>query len=465
MIYRDKEDFLDEHDNLINIDNVAYLIQSFENTLHRLRELKRYYNNLNRSNVINHDVKINHAKEITDLATSYTYGMPIVYIGLEDYLSDYFTSIDEDSHNFELGKDQSIYGKAYELISIDDDNDYETNMPCLTELDVFNTFIVQDNTNKHKTFLGVYYTTDVDKSGNIVKYIVTIYTRTKIYTCIGSSLERLNIQSEEDHYFGEVPILQLNNNKEEKGDFEDVIGLIDAYNMLQNNRCIDKQQFVDKLLVIVNSSLGDTDSEVKKSLKHLKEDNLLQLESDEDGNSKADAKYINVALDEASVEILRNAIINDIHKIAKVPDLTGMNISANTSGVAMAYTLFSTEQLAGMKERAFKKLLRQRFKLINNVMSLTNHSLDLVNIGIKFKRNVPDNMDEKLKELQGTANILSLRTRLQRYDSELDIDEEIKQLQEEKKAEAQMMAQQYSFGQADFRQTTDKNIDNTELVK
>ena len=75
--------------------------------------------------------------------------------------------------------------------------------------------------------------------------------------------------TEEEHLFKEVPIIQLNNNSEEKGDFENVIGLIKAYDALQENRCRDKQQFVDKLLVITNSSLGDTVDEVRKYLEYL----------------------------------------------------------------------------------------------------------------------------------------------------------------------------------------------------
>ena len=449
MIYRDKEDFLDEYDNLININNVGYVIQDFQNSLGRLNKLKALYNPK-----MTDEITINHAKEIVDLSTSYTYGLPVSYSdGNIDNLVDWFTIIDEDSHNYKLGKEQSIYGKAYELISMDDDNDFGIPMPYLTNLSVFNTFIVKDNTNKHKTFLGVYYNTDTDQQGSIVKYIVTIYTRAKIYVAEGTDLQSLHIVTEEEHLFKEVPIIQLNNNSEEKGDFENVVGLIKAYDTLQENRCKDKQQFVDKLLVITNSSLGDTVDEVRQSLEYLKKYNVLELNNDE--TNTVDAKYINVALDEEQVEVLKKALSNDIHKIAKVPDLTDSNFASNVSGIAMAYKLFGTEQLAGEKEREFKKLLRQRFKIINNVLSLRGQGLDLYSISIRMKRNVPDNLDDKLKELQGTEGILSLRTRLQRYDEEIDVEEELKRLQEEKQQNMQMMANAYD--NYDYKQDNNDN--------
>ena len=455
MIYRDKEDFLDEYDNLINISNIGYIIQDFQNSLSRLNKLKDLYNPKLNEN----DINVNHAKEITDLATSYTYSIPISFNGGNiDNLVEYFKSIDQDSYNYGLGKEQSIYGKAYELISFDSDNYLGVEMPYLTKLSVFNTFIVQDNTNKHKTFLGVYYSTDTDKQGNIIKYIVTIYTTTKIYTATGTDLQSLTVQTEEEHLLGEVPIFQLCNNEEEKGDFEDVIGLIKAYNVLQENRCKDKQQFVDKLLVITNSSLGDTEDEVRQSLEYLKKYNVLELNNDE--TNTVDAKYINVAMDEEQVEVLKKALSNDIHKIAKVPDLTDSNFASNSnvSGIAMAYKLFGTEQLAGEKERQFKKLLRWRFRIINNVLSLKGQGLDLYSISIKMKRNVPDNLDDKLKELQGTEGILSIKTRLKRYDSEIDYDEEMKQLIKEKQQMAQMMASAYD--NYDYKQSN--NNDNNK---
>ena len=124
----------------------------------------------------------------------------------------------------------------------------------------------------------------------------------------------------------------------------------------------------------------------------------------------------------------------------------------------MAYKLFGTEQLAGEKEREFKKLLRQRFKIINNVLSLRGQGIDLYSISIRMKRNVPDNLDDKLKELQGTEGILSLRTRLQRYDEEIDVEEELKRLQEEKQQNMQMMANAYD--NYDYKQDKNNNNNN-----
>ena len=77
-------------------------------------------------------------------------------------------------------------------------------------------------------------------------------------------------------------------------------------------------------------------------------------------------------------------------------------------------------------------------------------------ISIKMYRTLPANLDDKLKELQGTDGALSLRTRLTRYDSELDVDRELELIEEEKSNNAQMMANAYGDYNFKANQQLDK---------
>ena len=113
-----------------------------------------------------------------------------------------------------------------------------------------------------------------------------------------------------------------------------------------------------------------------------------------------------------------------------------------------------------MKERYFKKSLRTRFRLINNVMSLKNKGLVLADISIRMKRNLPVDKIEQLQILQGTDGILSLRTRLKQYDEEIDVDNEIKQLDEEKKKNMENMSNAFNPYPDNFNE--DKPLDKKE---
>ena len=64
------------------------------------------------------------------------------------------------------------------------------------------------------------------------------------------------------HYFGGVPMVEYWNNAREQGDFEPVMGLIDAYDALQSDRVNDKQQFTDAVFVLKGvGALGIDDTE------------------------------------------------------------------------------------------------------------------------------------------------------------------------------------------------------------
>ena len=437
----------------------------------RLKQLEQYYygnsfkptyfvKNENDSSIYNGEIPyINHAKSIVDMVSNYVFGNPISYENIND-LEEHFTLIDEDSHNEDMAIDLGIYGRAYELIYIDnEDYDESESMPYLAILDPLHTFVVYDNTVKQKPLFAVNYIDNCDVEEKVIDYTIWVYTEDTIYEYktnnLGSSMQLI---STEEHYFGGVPIIEYENNKSLQSDFEPILGLIDAYNDLQFNRVVDKQSFLDKLLVLVNSSLGDDESEVSDSIKKIKKTGVLELSS-YDGAS-ADAKFINQTFTETDVEILKKAINDDIHKISKCPDMLDENFVGNSSGIAMKYKLLGLEQLGNMKERYFKKGLRTRFRLINNVMNLKNKGLVLADISIRMKRNLPVDKLEQLQILQGTDGILSLRTRLKQYDEEIDVDNEIKQLDEEKKKNMENMSNAFNPYPDNFNE--DKPLDKKE---
>lgn len=93
-----------------------------------------------------------------------------------------------------------------------------------------------------------------------------------------------------DHSFNDVPVVEYVNNKEEQGDFEQVISLIDAYNKSQSNTLNDMDQFTDAYLILVN--MNGTDS---KRISELKKDRVMLL--DEDGDAKWLTKDIELFTD------------------------------------------------------------------------------------------------------------------------------------------------------------------------
>ena len=420
-------------DNSINFKLLVKLIDTFRTQ--KVNKLKNMYNRYNRP--LSHNITINLEKYITDTIVYYTFGEPIQYSNVSEEFINNMTIIDEDSHNVEMAMDQSIFGRAYEYITINEDGEVD-----LINLSPLNTFVVYNNDIVPKPILGVYMMEEYDEEGCLEGYNVLCWSDAFAYKYYGQDLDKLQLIEVAEHYFGEVPVLELKNNKEEKSDFADVIGLIKAYEQLQTDRIVDKNQFVNKLLVIINSSLGDTDEEFQESKKILKEGGILELSGS--GENTPSAQFISQSLNEADVDVLKKSIENDIFKMAKIPNLADESFSNAQSGISLRYKLYGTEIIAQEKERNFKRMLRQRLEMINNIYNLKNVGMELGDIDIIFVRNIPTSAEERLQELRETEGILSLETRIMRYDPEIDVNEEIKKIEEEKTNEADLVNRSFS---------------------
>ena len=451
MFYVNREELFNE-DGSLKIDMVSKYINYFQTKYQYTYELlEEAYNR-----ELTDDVVVNLQKYIVDTITSYTFGKAIQYQNVsEDYLNN-MTAIDEDGHNINLARQMSIYGKGYEFLFADEEEGIN-----LVTLSPVNTFVIYSDDIIPKPLVGVYFYENIDLEGRISGYTVLLYTNEAQIKCYGQNLDSLSIIEEGINFFGEVNILEVKNNVEEKSDFADVNGLITKYEELVTDRIQDKNSFVNKLLVITNSSLGDTQEEFEQSKQILKEGGILELENDGDGTG-ATAQFISQSFNEADVEILRKALLDDIFRQAKIPNLSDDSFGNASSGISLRFKLYGTEMLASEKERAFKKHLRNRLRLINNLYTLQSKGFNLADIDITMIRSIPVGLDERLNELQATDGILSLETRLARYDAEIDVKEEIKKLQAEKEANMQLM--QNSFGNYHYNQTTeiDEDLEDKE---
>lgn len=416
----------------------------------RLEKLFDYYDGkhkiMNRTfataGMPNNKLVCNHAQYITDMAVSYVFGVPIQYGGGgTDGLIDLYTDIDEDSHNNEVALDMSIYGHALELLYMSNE---ESPRPMLACLNPRNSFLVCDDTVENKPMFAVTYAAKYDLDDTLKYYSITVYTESKILTYKTNDLTNKNFElvKEEDIFFEGVPVVEYKNNKLCKGDFEPVITLIDAYNLLQSDRVNDKEQLIDALLAVTGVSFGDDEEEITKTAKMLKELKIIELP--EGGK----AEWLTKNLNETETEVLKKSLKDDIHEFSKVPCLTDENFASNASGVAMKYKLLGFEQLGKTKERYFKQSLRKRLQLTANVLSVQAKQLDVSAIDITMKRSLPVDDELLAKIAQETDGFISWETRVKNFNPELDPVEEKKRLDQEKKENIKM--QQESFGTYGF---------------
>lgn len=406
----------------------------------RLRKNKSYYdgkhaiqnNERKKDGAPNQKPVCNHAKDISDTASGYFMGNPISYESKDrdmeiDKLLQAFNRADVNDVDQDNALLLSIYGCSYEYVYAAE-GEAELNVK---NLEPENTFIVYDDTIEHKELFGVYYYVKRDDVRNLETYVATVCTDTHVhefvlYPSAAQSVEPSRDKEPAKHNLGYVPIVEYKNNKFCIGDFEQQIGLIDAYNTLMADRVNDKEQFIDAILVIYGAMLGDTEKESEEAQEQLKKKRLLELPED------ARAEYLIRTFDEAGVETLRKALKEDIYTFSHVPNLTDENFAGNSSGVAMEYKLLGLEMLTKIKERYYRKALKKRLKLFCHFLGLKAVELDAGLIIPTFSRALPKNLAEIANMIATLSDSVSKKTLIKLLPFVEDPDAEVEAVEQEK---------------------------------
>lgn len=423
---------------------IRHLICKHRAAAERFHELKRYYEGKHK--ILDEEDRenrlvCNHAKDITDTASSYFIGNPVTYKSDQDInaLMDALELAGADETDGDNGLDLSIYGRAYEYIYTgEEDADL-----VMKNLPPESTFMVFDDTIEQRELFGVYYYVWKDDSDKESKtFIATVLTKNYKYVLNiqdASGPQKLTEEAR-PHHVGEVPLIEYRNNKLAIGDYELQIPLIDAYNALMSDRVTDKEQFIDSILALYGSLLSDEDAEEtgdhkggEKAMKHLKKEKLLELPAD------AKAEYLTRTFDESGVEILKKALEQDIHKFSHIPCMTDESFGGNVSGVAMEFKLLGMENITKIKTRYYKKGLRKRLRIFCNFLALHQVYVDPSGITPVFTRAMPKNLLEISQIVSNLWGKVSRKTLLSQIPFVDDVDEELKAVEEE---ETQAIEQQ-----------------------
>ncbi len=406
-----------------------YIKEHHQRTHERYDLLEQYYSGAHRilkrdkrKVLANNRLVCNHARYISDTAVGYFAGNPVKYSSEQDIepLLDLLKNDDSDTQDIDLAQKASIFGAAYEFIYND-----QNGKPRLYSPDPRQAFVIYDDTVEMKPAAGVYYYELYEKFSDKIKGY-------SVYLCDSVNVRHFTINpacqitgeiDEKPHGMDGVPLIEIYNNSTCSGDFEPVMSLIDAYNVLQSDRVNDKEQFVEAILLIKGSTLGDDNDEKSENYKALKENGLLELTSD------SSAEWLTRQFDENSVEVLRKSLEQDIHKFANVPCMSDESFGGNASGVAMRYKLLGFEQITKIKERYFREGLKERLRLLCSHLVLSGAKIDSRDISIQFTRALPVNEVEKaqlVSELRDTVPLDVLLGQLPFVDDPAEAAEKVK---------------------------------------
>jgi len=405
-------------------EQIGKIIDVYASEMTRFERLEQYYNN---ENAIlqryidppkpNNKIAHSFCKYITNMATGYFMGKGVRFIIQDDKYKEAFTKALDEEYNkdimFELAKEASKCGIAYELLYINENTELRSKMFGAKDFIPIYSHSVDEFL---EGAIRVWQEKDIftDKATNYA----SLYTAAEIITYRKLPEEKTYTEMERSpHGFDDVPVIVYQNNKERKGDFEDVISLVDAYDKAQSDTANDFEYFTDAYLVIAGAGGGlesgsdedDDDEEDKgnKAIKTLKKERILFVDE------KGQAQWLIKTINDVAVENYKERIKKDMFFLAQVPALTDESFGNNLSGIAIKYKLIGLEELSVIKENKFRAAIRKKLKLITEWLNLIgNTAYNADDIEILFDRNVIENLTEIIENVSKLDEITSKETQL-----------------------------------------------------
>lgn len=386
---------------------------------------------------------------------------------LLDQIAAFNKNSDEPFHEKNMGRNLWNTGRAYELLYVPEG----TNTPKMTFIDPSQAFVVYDTTvEKCPLFAVRYYLVNVQDEWF---YRVELYTDNHIYYFKAGDAPQSDwtFQSSQEHFFGEVPINEIDANDNRIGKWEPHLDKIDARDKSISEMANSQEDFNNATLV-VSGDVEDTQVEHVRSdtgqLTYI--DSITgelvfdEYQTDANGNEIHNKPYIkkhehdlksnmmvvrptknwdgdnNVTYFPTQVSYLTkdlnldewmtfiNQLTSDILRETNTPDLSDDNFVGNASGVAMAYKLMGSDQERVITETLYKRGIIRRLRLIANYWNTLSSSKSKVhfnaddqstnpanNVAVKFTPNLPKNEAEIIANIVQLCNTgaISEETKLQ----------------------------------------------------
>ena len=343
-------------------------------------------------------VPIPYGRRIVQTVTGYMFKPE--YISYESDNEPYKAQLDEilyDNHDDvitpTIGKHLGIYGVAYEVHFVGDDANGRPTARYVVINPKEMLAVYSHDLSIERPIAAIRWTTIDDVQHVDVYYndIVVNYTR-------GDS-GVVNPSAETDHMYGAVPVVEYENNEERQGDFEAVVPLIDAYDILASDMVHEVDKIAEAYLVLTNHTIAEDDAD------RLRYKRIIELM--EGGKAEFLVKNLNADF----TRFMREFIREEIHQQSQIPDMTDMKFGGQQSGVAMRYKLYDLETVASTKEPLVRRGIYDRFRLIDAIADILWGDIGTVrDINITFTRNVPMNYLEIAQIVAGLRGHVSHQT-------------------------------------------------------
>lgn len=339
----------------------------------------------------NNRISHNYAKLIADTSTAFLVGEPVTYTGddhtiraMEEILKyNYVNDV-----NVELVRLASIYGHCFEINWIDaDPYDKSKSVYRFKQVSPQNCFIAYSMDLDEEPLIAVHYNVFNDSETGAVVRAYEVYTKDLKYrfrSGMETTPDEMPAFETFPNLIGEFPVNEIIANEERLGDFEDVIPLMDAYNLMVSDNANDVAYWNDAYMLL--SGYEETDDD---DIANMKNDKVIVT------SEGGDVKFITKDVNDKHIQNNLDRLLQDIFVISQTPNLGSDKYNAQ-SGVAMNNKSQPLENKTATKESKFTKALDKRHRMICRYLERTERAKDLKPMDVEpvYVRNLPKSYSE-----------------------------------------------------------------------
>lgn len=252
-----------------------------------------------------------------------------------------------------------------------------------------------------------------------------------IYYDMFTNPETTEITSYYKHDFGEVPFIPFFNNNIHTDDLCNIKPLIDVYDKVFSGFINDLDDVQE--LIFVLAGYGGT--ELNGFLQDLKKYKTIKIDGDEQ-NSGVSTLSIEIPIEARNsvLDTTRKAIFEQGQGFDPQPENFG-----NQSGEALKFMYSLLEMKVGLMEVEFKLGFSRLVRAICRYLNISCQTIIQT-----WTRTCIKNDTEQAQICRDSVGIVSKKTILKNHPLVEDADEELKQLEKEKKIEQEEMLKQYN---------------------
>ena len=319
----------------------------------------------------------------------------------------------------------SIYGHSFLVMYMN-----EEGRISFTAQNPTDWIYVRDNSLEQKPKFAIRYYAWWDDVENMQMYDIELYTDKEIINYEGNPVDLKEV-SRRPHYFNGLPVIEFMENESRQGAYENVISLIDTYELMLSDTANTINYFSDCYLVL--TGMQETQAE---DIARMKNDRVLLVPEG------CEASFLTKNVSENYNENMLKRLQEQIFVVACTPLLSDSSFSSNSSGVAIQFKLFSMEKSVQLKENIFRAGFNRMFNLIKDMINLYERKSYTEDDKIiqTFTRSLPMDLSALADSISKLNGVVSRRTLMSQLDFVSDATLEENQLRIEQEEVMEMEA-------------------------